>query len=1022
MILDSPIITGSIIVSGSMQVEGQPAETMPSASYVETSQTASFVEVSQTSSYVLASNIDGIVANATSASYAITASYSLNSIAGTSGTSGASGTSGISGLAYTHTQTTSAITWTINHNLSSSLLNSTVTDANKNVIIPNQIDLSDDNTAVVTFLQNQAGFAIFSSLTGNPSGTSGISGLAYTHTQVSSATTWTINHNLSSSLLNVTVTDANKNVIVPLNIDLSDNNTAVVTFTENVAGFAIFSSLTGNFAGTSGTSGTTGTSGTSGTISAQTTVTSSFTNSVLIDVTHSFNSKNLLVAVYDTSDNQLTPEQVNLSNLNITTISLPATSSGYVVVAKGGHVVSGSSSSVSSSYAVSSSHALTASYIGGGLTDSGDLTVGGHILPDTTEIYDLGSSAARFRDIYLSGSTIDLGGTRISTDSEGDIEFKDSSNNLKKVRAAEMVFGSGASKKRMKLVSGKVVTTDDSGNVEHPATASYSFTSSISEKSVYTSEWVLGADGTNNYTFIGPGFTASINDPSIYLNRGQQYKFTNTMGAHPFRIQVDPNGSTGTQYNNGVSNNDVSNGTLNFNVPMGAPETLYYQCTSHASMGGPIYILDTTPATASFALTAGTALTASFLEGGGGISTLEEINTPGGGNDLTLALDKSTIQETVSSTYVNGGWLAFVKNSPTNTYSLEFSSPTAGSITMGIWAGTSHTGSSSYTYVDSTKTTDSEFGGASAGNISITQAVYDDLIVISAAAELPGAIKYTTIGGGPYSGTIITSTQIPDAIVELFAGSSIPLLPDVTHTELTGDLIVTGSGQLYATASYAITASHALTASYIEGGSGPSTIDVGTNPGGEKDFSTALDKATLATTAGGSGVPVGVVAWARKETSPYGSISHSLIWASDQAGWTTIFVWNGSDHTGTHTLLNRDEFTGTGTGFSESTIGSSGLSSAEYNTLVAMGGASVNATISVGRGQYQYLVGTEIPIANIEIFNSYVASIPITVASTVTNVSSSMDVSGSLIIDNELTIGSTTITEAQLISLLATLP
>jgi hypothetical protein len=69
MILDSPLITGSIIVSGSMQVEGQPAGTMPSASYVETAQTASyvetaqtasFVETAQTASYVTASNVDGL--------------------------------------------------------------------------------------------------------------------------------------------------------------------------------------------------------------------------------------------------------------------------------------------------------------------------------------------------------------------------------------------------------------------------------------------------------------------------------------------------------------------------------------------------------------------------------------------------------------------------------------------------------------------------------------------------------------------------------------------------------------------------------------------------------------------------------------------------------------------------------------------------------------------------------------------------------------------------------------------------
>ena len=63
------------------------------------------------------------------------------------------------------------------------------------------------------------------------------------------------------------------------------------------------------------------------------------------------------------------------------------------------------------------------------------------------------------------------------------------------------------------------------------------------------------------------------------------------MVVHPFRIQSDPNGSTGTQYNDGITNNDAGDGvTLNWNVQFDAPEVLYYQCTSHGSMGGKIYI------------------------------------------------------------------------------------------------------------------------------------------------------------------------------------------------------------------------------------------------------------------------------------------------------------------------------------------------------------------------------------------------------------------------------------------------
>ena len=102
--------------------------------------------------------------------------------------------------------------------------------------------------------------------------------------------------------------------------------------------------------------------------------------------------------------------------------------------------------------------------------------------------------------------------------------------------------------------------------------------------------WTLGADGTSNYTFSGPGLTGAENDPTIYLQRGVTYKFVNTMNAHPFRIQSTENGSTGTQYNDGITNNDVSNGTLEWDVQFDAPNELYYQCTAHSNMGGKIII------------------------------------------------------------------------------------------------------------------------------------------------------------------------------------------------------------------------------------------------------------------------------------------------------------------------------------------------------------------------------------------------------------------------------------------------
>ena len=104
-------------------------------------------------------------------------------------------------------------------------------------------------------------------------------------------------------------------------------------------------------------------------------------------------------------------------------------------------------------------------------------------------------------------------------------------------------------------------------------------TGNVSGIATYTSEWIITANGSSDYKFTGPGFDGTELDPTIYLKRGQQYKFTNHMGAHPFQIRTAINGSA---YNDGISNNGVSNGTLTWDVQMDAPNVLYYQCTAHA--------------------------------------------------------------------------------------------------------------------------------------------------------------------------------------------------------------------------------------------------------------------------------------------------------------------------------------------------------------------------------------------------------------------------------------------------------
>ena len=105
----------------------------------------------------------------------------------------------------------------------------------------------------------------------------------------------------------------------------------------------------------------------------------------------------------------------------------------------------------------------------------------------------------------------------------------------------------------------------------------------------------ITANGSTHYVFNGPGFDATANsntgdrNPTIYLVRGQKYQFENLLGAHPFRISSSDGGGA---YTDGITNNDVSNGALEWNVMHDVPNTMYYYCTSHAAMKGEIKIVD----------------------------------------------------------------------------------------------------------------------------------------------------------------------------------------------------------------------------------------------------------------------------------------------------------------------------------------------------------------------------------------------------------------------------------------------
>tara|TARA_Y100000022_G_scaffold196083_1_gene202589 strand:- start:649 stop:2232 length:1584 start_codon:yes stop_codon:yes gene_type:complete len=101
----------------------------------------------------------------------------------------------------------------------------------------------------------------------------------------------------------------------------------------------------------------------------------------------------------------------------------------------------------------------------------------------------------------------------------------------------------------------------------------------------------VGNSGASDYTFSDPEnhwFTSTTNDPVLYLRRGETYYFVVNASGHPFQIRTSNGGSA---YADGVTGNTQAVGTVVFKVPMGAPSTLYYQCTAHSGMGNTINIV-----------------------------------------------------------------------------------------------------------------------------------------------------------------------------------------------------------------------------------------------------------------------------------------------------------------------------------------------------------------------------------------------------------------------------------------------
>jgi plastocyanin len=131
-------------------------------------------------------------------------------------------------------------------------------------------------------------------------------------------------------------------------------------------------------------------------------------------------------------------------------------------------------------------------------------------------------------------------------------------------------------------------------NVQRLATTTTGVTITGNLNATIQHTFNISASGSSAYVFVDAGqvyFPTTVNNPDLYLKRGDVYKFSLNASGHPFYIKSVAGTGTGNQYNIGVTGNGAQTGEIIFKVAMSAPDTLYYQCSAHSGMVGTINII-----------------------------------------------------------------------------------------------------------------------------------------------------------------------------------------------------------------------------------------------------------------------------------------------------------------------------------------------------------------------------------------------------------------------------------------------
>ncbi len=159
---------------------------------------------------------------------------------------------------------------------------------------------------------------------------------------------------------------------------------------------------------------------------------------------------------------------------------------------------------------------------------------------------------------------------------------------------------------------------------------------------------VTVVDEVDNFAYLfnpeGPA-EGLVRNPTITLFRGQTYVFDVNAPGHPFSFKTERSEGTIDRYNQGVTGNGTEIGKVTFEIPLNAPDVIYYVSENAVDTGGVIHILDITENTAI-------DITAEIL----GKQTYSIPNTPIGNVPLSNGMKLNFIGKVTPEKYATGFW------------------------------------------------------------------------------------------------------------------------------------------------------------------------------------------------------------------------------------------------------------------------------------------------------------------------------------------------------------------------------